>query len=100
MPRLLPLKKQNSELSTSVIRKGNFITQIRFSANAGLRQGAGMLMSNHFHIVIETIQGSLSAGMRQLNGVYTQWHNRAHGRVGHVFRVPPANVLEFVGNCG
>lgn len=44
------------------------------------------LMSNHFHIVIETIQGSLSAGMRQLNGVYTQWHNRAHGRVGHVFQ--------------
>ena len=37
------LKKQNSELSTSVIRKGNFITQIRFSANAGRRQGAGML---------------------------------------------------------
>jgi hypothetical protein len=24
--------------------------------------------------------------MRQLNGVYTQWHNRAHGRVGHVFQ--------------
>jgi putative transposase len=24
--------------------------------------------------------------MRQLNGVYTQAHNRAHGRVGHVFQ--------------
>ena len=24
--------------------------------------------------------------MRQLNGVYTQWHNRTHGRVGHVFQ--------------
>ena len=44
------------------------------------------LMSNHFHDVVETVQGSLSAGMRQLNGVYTQWHNRAHGRVGHVFQ--------------
>lgn len=44
------------------------------------------LMSNHFHIVVETVQGSLSAGMRQLNGVYTQWHNRTHGRVGHVFQ--------------
>jgi len=44
------------------------------------------LMSNHFHIVIETVDGNLSAGMRQLNGVYTQWHNRTHGRVGHVFQ--------------
>ena len=33
------------------------------------------LMDNHFHIVVETIDGHLSAGMRQLNGVYTQWHN-------------------------
>ncbi len=38
------------------------------------------------HIVVETVEGNLSAGMRQLNGVYTQWHNRTHGRVGHVFR--------------
>lgn len=44
------------------------------------------LMDNHFHIVIETVDGNLSTGMRQLNGVYTQWHNRAHGRVGHVFQ--------------
>lgn len=44
------------------------------------------LMDNHYHIIIETIEGNLSAGMRQLNGVYTQWHNRAHGKVGHVFQ--------------
>jgi putative transposase len=44
------------------------------------------LTDNHFHIVIETVDGNLSAGMRQLNGVYTQWHNRMHGRVGHVFQ--------------
>ena len=44
------------------------------------------LMDNHYHIVIETIDGNLSAGMRQLNGVYTQWHNRKYGRVGHVFQ--------------
>ena len=37
------------------------------------------LMDNHFHIVIETVDGNLSAGMRQLNGVYTQAHNRTHG---------------------
>ena len=43
-------------------------------------------MSNHYHLLIETSEGNLSAGMRQLNGVYTQAHNRRHQRVGHVFQ--------------
>ena len=44
------------------------------------------LMSNHYHLLVETLEPNLSAGMRQLNGVYTQLTNRAHGRVGHVFQ--------------
>jgi putative transposase len=43
-------------------------------------------MTNHYHIVVETPEGNLSQGMRQLNGVYTQRVNRTHGRVGHVFQ--------------
>ena len=43
-------------------------------------------MSNHYHLVLETVEGNLSQGMRQLNGVYTQHINRAHQRVGHVFQ--------------
>ena len=43
-------------------------------------------MSNHYHFVVETIEGNLSQGMRHLNGVYTQHVNRAHQRVGHVFQ--------------
>lgn len=44
------------------------------------------LMDNHYHLVIETPIANLSAGMRRLNGVYTQRFNRRHGRVGHVFQ--------------
>jgi len=44
------------------------------------------LMDNHYHLVIETEEGNLSKGMRQLNGIYTQTFNRKHGRVGHVFQ--------------
>lgn len=44
------------------------------------------LMDNHYHLLIETPEGELSSGMRQLNGVYTQRLNRLHGRVGHVFQ--------------
>jgi len=43
-------------------------------------------MSNHYHLLIETPDGNLSQGMRQLNGVYTQNFNRNHNRVGHVFQ--------------
>ncbi len=43
------------------------------------------LMDNHYHLLVQTPQGNLSAGRRQLNGVYRQQVNRAHGRVGHVF---------------
>jgi len=43
-------------------------------------------MDNHYHILIETAEGNLSQGMRQLNGVYTQKSNRRHDRVGHVFQ--------------
>ncbi|MGR9073745.1 MAG: transposase [Gammaproteobacteria bacterium] len=44
------------------------------------------LMNNHYHIVVETIEGNLAKGMRQLNGVYTQRFNRKYDRVGHVFQ--------------
>jgi putative transposase len=44
------------------------------------------LMDNHYHIIIETAEENLSKGMRQLNGVYTQYFNRRHSRVGHVFQ--------------
>ena len=43
-------------------------------------------MTNHYHIVLETHEANLSLGMRQLNGVYTQYANRAHQQVGHVFQ--------------
>jgi len=44
------------------------------------------LMDNHYHLVIETPDGNLSKGMRQLNGVYTQAFNRHYHRVGHLFQ--------------
>jgi len=44
------------------------------------------LMNNHYHLIIETPDGNLSAGMRQLNGVYTQTFNKRHKRVGHLFQ--------------
>jgi REP element-mobilizing transposase RayT len=39
---------------------------------------AWCLMTNHYHLVVETPDANLSKGMRQLNGVFTQWSNRRH----------------------
>lgn len=44
------------------------------------------LMNNHFHLVLETPGATLSAGMKYLNGVYSQLFNARHGRVGHLFQ--------------
>ena len=50
------------------------------------RSHAYCLMDNHYHFVVETVEGNLSRGMRHLNGVYTQYFNRRYNRVGHVFQ--------------
>ncbi len=44
------------------------------------------LMDNHIHLVIATDRATLSRGMRQLLGVYSQRFNRRHGRQGHLFQ--------------
>jgi len=44
------------------------------------------LMGNHFHLLVMTLEPTLARGMRQLNGVYAQWFNRRHRRVGHLFQ--------------
>jgi putative transposase len=44
------------------------------------------LMDNHYHLLIETPESNLVAGMRRLNGVYTQAFNRRHRRVGHLLQ--------------
>ncbi len=51
------------------------------------------LMGNHYHLLVETRRPTLSRGMRELNGIYTQRFNRRHRRVGHVFQGRYKSVL-------
>jgi REP element-mobilizing transposase RayT len=44
------------------------------------------LMKNHYHLVLETANANLSAGMRELNGLYTQRFNRHHAVSGQVMQ--------------
>ena len=44
------------------------------------------LMSNHYHLLIETPRANLDRIMRHINGVYTQRHNRLKRTDGPLFR--------------
>jgi REP element-mobilizing transposase RayT len=46
---------------------------------------AWCLMSNHFHLVVETPRANLVAGMKWLLGTYTMRFNRRHKLFGHLF---------------
>lgn len=58
----------------SVVKRYNFLLH------------AYCLMNNHYHLLVETPEGNLSKGMRQLNGLYAQRFNQKHQRVGHLMQ--------------
>src|SRR5438034_10645030 len=44
------------------------------------------LMPNHMHLVIETPEPNLGAGMQYLQGMYALDFNQRYDRVGHLFQ--------------
>lgn len=55
-------------------------------ARWGVATHAAVLMSNHFHLLVEDGDRQLSRAMRHLHGVFTQRFNRRHGRDGPLMR--------------
>lgn len=45
-----------------------------------------VLMPNHYHLVLQTVDANLSRVMHQLNTAYTVYFNRKYSRVGHLFQ--------------
>ena len=43
-------------------------------------------MPNHYHVTLQPTLPNISKAMKQLNGLYAQWWNKRHDRVGHVFQ--------------
>ena len=52
------------------------------------RTFAYCLMTTHYHVVIQLTDDGLSAGMRQLNGIFSRRMNAIYGRTGkgHLFK--------------
>ncbi len=66
------------------------VTFLKFLGQAVHRFGwsvtAYVLMTNHFHLVVQTPKASLSRGMHWLNTKYVGWFNRRHERSGHLYQ--------------
>ena len=45
-----------------------------------------VLMSNHYHLLVETPEVNLVAGMKWLQGTYTERHNARHAVRGHLLQ--------------
>jgi len=51
------------------------------------------LMTNHYHLIVETPLANLSNGMRELNGNYTKSFNWRHQSGGHLFQARFKSIL-------
>ena len=52
----------------------------------GWRIHAYVLMGNHYHLLLETPEANLVAGMKWFQGAYTQRYNGRHKMFGHLFQ--------------
>ena len=63
---------------------------LSYLQSATERYGAAIhaycLMSNHYHLLLETPEGNLSQIMRHINGAYTTYFNVKRKRAGHLFQ--------------
>jgi putative transposase len=52
----------------------------------GWRIHAWVMMGNHYHLLVETPEGNLVAGMKWFQGTYTQRYNSRHTVFGHLYQ--------------
>ena len=65
----------------------------------GVRVHAYCLLSNHYHLLLETPEGNLSRVLRHIDGLYTQQYNRARHTDGPLFRGRYKAILIEADHC-
>lgn len=69
------------------VDKGFFIKQLKQSIEGmNYRIYGYVLMDNHYHILIQTMDKKLQEIMHQINNKYSKYFNAKYKRVGHVFQ--------------
>jgi REP element-mobilizing transposase RayT len=51
------------------------------------------LMTNHFHLLVQTPHADLAIGMHRVNSAHANYFNRRHDHVGHLFQARYSSVL-------
>ena len=69
------------------------------SERSVFRVHAFALMSNHYHLLLETPRANLSRGMGWLQNAFTRRINTRHGLWGHLFGGRDKAILVEPGNC-
>ena len=77
--------KKDYEIFVALLQESSELFDIRVAAYC--------LMSNHYHLLVQTPSGNLSRAMRHVNGVYTQRYNRRNKIDGQLFRGRYKSVL-------
>ncbi len=75
-----PIFRSDQDREAFVQMLADAVKRFRWSVTAWV------LMTNHFHLVLQTPEANLSRGMQWLNGTYADWFNRRHKRSGHLFQ--------------
>ena len=88
-----PIVQDDEDRSTFVRTLGEA------SERAGFRVHAYVLMSNHYHLLLETKEANLSQGMGWLQNAFTRRINTRHKLWGHVFGGRYKAILVEPGNC-
>jgi REP element-mobilizing transposase RayT len=83
---LLNRGDRREEIFRDDLDRSSFLAALGVAcAKTGWQVHAYCLMSNHFHLVVETPRPNLVSGMKWLLGTYTMRFNRRHGLSGHLF---------------
>lgn len=74
--------------------RGHFLDVLRSAKKRfGFIIHAFVLMTNHYHLLLETPGANLSSILHHINTSYTQWFNRRHQRIGHVLQGRYKSIL-------
>jgi putative transposase len=78
--------RRQEEIFTDHYDFGTFLKLLEQSTLLwDIRIAAYCMMSNHYHLLIQTPRANLSRAMRHIDGIYTQRFNRRHKMVGQLF---------------
>ena len=85
---------ERKEIFKDDFDKKNFLKILTDSRRIyNIKIHAYVLMTNHFHLLIETPMGNVSEFMRHFNITYTGNYNRRHKRAGHLYQGRYKSIL-------